>query len=626
MSETLFYGSKNLVGIGNVGIGTTDPQTALDLTGVMRFSGATTTLAGINLPTSGAGINWGNYFSRIIDDGDLRFVTDDNMHWHTGSAAGTPIGTERITLLANGNVGIGVASPGTSLDVLGGPIYAQGRSAGGAAAPGIGTYGSGNGDRIILYTGSGSTYPYSFGIDGSTLWYNTPTGSTHKFYVGGSIEQSINSTGVGIGTDNPAVALDAYTGAMNAASVTLTSTPAATANVLTVIGSSTTGNVVQFSNTNGGTFIMTKDGRIAIGNLNPAFALDIEIKTSNDGARVRNLSTATNALCGWRLGNANGANQGGIDCYGSGFTTSGLNRQDGIYTYSGGAGGYTINASITNSNVYIATVNTERMRITSAGNVGIGTGAPASALDVYTGAMNAASVTLTSTPAAAANVLTVRGSSTQGNVVQFSNTASGTFVMTNAGRIGLGLTAPTVQLDLSTDGARKLTTTAWTTGSDQRIKTDIQLANLHMCYDVVKTIDLKYFKWNFPSDSNISVDDKHSLGFIAQDVKAVFPNAVYESDSYGFSDFLNLNTDQIIKAMYGALRQTMSDKEDLEQSLATATATIGSLETQLQTAQNDIDLLESRLAAIEALISTNTSADTGSAPTGTRADALLSQV
>jgi prefoldin subunit 5 len=53
---------------------------------------------------------------------------------------------------------------------------------------------------------------------------------------------------------------------------------------------------------------------------------------------------------------------------------------------------------------------------------------------------------------------------------------------------------------------------------------------------------------------------------------------------------------------------------------------IKELSTRLQTAQNDIDLLESRLAAIEALISTNTSADVTTTTGGTRADALLSQV
>ena len=134
--------------------------------------------------------------------------------------------------------------------------------------------------------------------------------------------------------------------------------------------------------------------------------------------------------------------------------------------------------------------------------------------------------------------------------------------------VGIGVTGPSYQLDLSTDGARKLTSTTWLTGSDQRIKTDIQSANLQMCYDTVKSIDLKYFKWNFPTDSNVVPDDKHSLGFIAQEVKTVFPNAVSESNSYGYSDFLSLNTDQILKAMYGALKQTMADKEALEQSLS----------------------------------------------------------
>jgi hypothetical protein len=149
------------------------------------------------------------------------------------------------------------------------------------------------------------------------------------------------------------------------------------------------------------------------------------------------------------------------------------------------------------------------------------------------------------------------------------------------GAVGIGVANPGVQLDLSTDGARKLSTSTWATGSDQRIKTDIQSANLQMCYDTVKTIDLKYFKWNFPESSNITVDDNHSLGFIAQEVKTVFPNAVSESNSYGYSDFLSLNTDQILKAMYGALKQTIADKEALEQSLATAIANFSSLEIRL---------------------------------------------
>jgi hypothetical protein len=103
---------------GNVGIGLTNPGSALEVNGVMRFSGASTLNPGINMPTGGSGITWGNTYSRILDDGDLRFVTDDNMHWCTGSTNST-LGTERLTLIANGNIGINQTSPGYTLDVNG---------------------------------------------------------------------------------------------------------------------------------------------------------------------------------------------------------------------------------------------------------------------------------------------------------------------------------------------------------------------------------------------------------------------------------------------------------------------------------------------------------------------------
>ena len=150
------------------------------------------------------------------------------------------------------------------------------------------------------------------------------------------------------------------------------------------------------------------------------------------------------------------------------------------------------------------------------------------------------------------------------NLVSNVTISGNLYVNVATTRVGLGTFSPAYQLDLSTDGARKLTTTTWLTGSDQRIKTDIEPANLQTCYETVKALDLKYFKWNFPVETNIVPDDKHSLGFIAQEVKSVFPNAVSESNSFGYSDFLSLNTDQILKAMYGALKKTMSDVEELE--------------------------------------------------------------
>ena len=101
----------------------------------------------------------------------------------------------------------------------------------------------------------------------------------------------------------------------------------------------------------------------------------------------------------------------------------------------------------------------------------------------------------------------------------------------------VGLTS--FQLDMTTDLARKLTTSTWTTGSDEALKTNIELADLERCVEIVSNLDLKYFKWDIPSD------DKHSLGWIAQEVEQFFPKSVQTAEAHGIPDFKNLNSDQI---------------------------------------------------------------------------------
>jgi hypothetical protein len=120
-------------------------------------------------------------------------------------------------------------------------------------------------------------------------------------------------------------------------------------------------------------------------------------------------------------------------------------------------------------------------------------------------------------------------------------------------QLNLGLANPSFQLDLSTDTARKLTTSTWTTGSDESLKTNIELADLDRCVDIISKIDLKYFKWEIPSD------DSHSLGWIAQEVEQIFPKAVRVAEAHGIPDFKNLDSDQIIKVMWGALKKLRVD-------------------------------------------------------------------
>jgi len=142
------------------------------------------------------------------------------------------------------------------------------------------------------------------------------------------------------------------------------------------------------------------------------------------------------------------------------------------------------------------------------------------------------------------------------------------FYLGSNSRVGLGTSNPSVQLDLTTDGARKLTTNTWTTGSDQRIKKNISSANIDLCYSTLKAIDLKYFEWDTSIPQLSTIQDHHSLGFIAQEVKTVFPKAVTFDSNMGFSDFHSLNVDQLYKAHYGATKKLIDIVETQSTQIA----------------------------------------------------------
>jgi hypothetical protein len=241
---------------------------------------------------------------------------------------------------------------------------------------------------------------------------------------------------------------------------------------------------------------------------------------------------------------------------------------------------------------------TERLRIDTSGRLGVGNSAPAHQLSVNgTSYLNGA-VTATST-------LAVAGAATFANDVVLTNPSTG-YITRNAAVVGAGgmriefvrtgggslhsvaftsnvvtcsgelystgnvrvgsTTAAPFQLDLTADTARKLTTTTWATGSDARVKSNVQFANLDMCYDVVKAVPLRRFEWDAAQYPDI--EDRSVVGWIAQEVEAVFPKAVSSSSERGFDDFRTLSSDQIYKTMYGALQRVIADKEALEARVA----------------------------------------------------------
>lgn len=193
------------------------------------------------------------------------------------------------------------------------------------------------------------------------------------------------------------------------------------------------------------------------------------------------------------------------------------------------------------------------------------------------------------------------------------NTNSTRFIIDADGNVGIG-TNPAYQLQVSTDSAGKPSSALWTIVSDERIKEDIELADLDLCYEAIKAIPLKRYKWRDDIYTAEQVTDRRKLGWIAQDVEAIFPKAVgthefkynqvfeetiipaveEELDADGnvitpaqperiergdlisedvIEDCRDLNSDQLYAAMYGAIQKLMVKVETLETEVALLKAT-----------------------------------------------------
>lgn len=150
--------------------------------------------------------------------------------------------------------------------------------------------------------------------------------------------------------------------------------------------------------------------------------------------------------------------------------------------------------------------------------------------------------------------------------------------LTSAGYLGLSNVNPQYTLDLGTDNARKLTTTTWITGSDIRVKDNVEDADIDICYNNVKALKLRRFKWREEYYPNIS--DRNVVGFIADEVEAIVPKAVLvipeqkfikkqaakpeENEYYVLNDFKSVDVDQINKSLYGAVQKLIQKVEALE--------------------------------------------------------------
>ena len=128
-------------------------------------------------------------------------------------------------------------------------------------------------------------------------------------------------------------------------------------------------------------------------------------------------------------------------------------------------------------------------------------------------------------------------------------------------------------------------TASWNTGSDRRIKENIERASYDKCYDNINRLELNRF--NYIDGFNTVSRDRAQLGFIAQEVKDIFPKSIstqgYYSDSLNIPDLLSIDISQINYSLYGAVKKLIElNKEDKEK--------LASLDNRIKTITNFLNI------------------------------------
>jgi hypothetical protein len=246
------------------------------------------------------------------------------------------------------------------------------------------------------------------------------------------------------------------------------------------------------------------------------------------------------------------------------------------------------------------------MRITSVGNVGIGTTAPANRLTVLgegTGiaqlggagcGSNYAGLTLglTTAPASCTNY-SILSSPTDQNLyinrpsaanIHFRMNNTDQMIITSDGRVGIGYTAPVATLDVN----GSIASDQYTIPSDARLKHDIHPVFAGEGLKILAGLQPVSFVWN--------KNNKPDIGLIAQQVEKALPQAVEKTDN----GMLRVTYDKLILPLIAAIQELHEMLKKLASQITAMAERQSALEKRLTALEAENAALREEVTSLQA--------------------------
>jgi hypothetical protein len=506
----------------NVGIGSTSPSGNLH---VKAPSGS----AIFRIEDGG-----GNSIGRLqanAGDGSLNLFQQSNYDLTFGTN-----NTERMRITSGGNVGIGTTSPAEKLQVNGNILVSSG-SYKSLTSGGFGNIGFAPGKIGSTSFGGlfGPAITYNAQYNGS-IWQSIGGGNASAITIDEGVFSFANSQGVGaggvtltwtdrlvitssgnvgIGTTSPQAKLhsnsDILTGYFQNGTNGIYDALKLTNNTASNTLSGNGARIQFYNNTNNSTNLLGSSIRSV--NVDYGWASDLVLSSvQNNGYASQTVNDAVWIKANGNVGIGTASPAAKLDVNGDIYSRTGF----GIYanTYSPYSGNMTIALGGSGNNLLI-----------TGGNVGIGTTSPARKL-VVSG--SGVPFGVTSDNNQYLMLLEYSGGSSTSYIGTTSNglifapsSASEAMRITSSGNVGIGTTSPAYKLDVNGNVRVTGTMTATLGGfnSDINDKTDLVYGAKSNVLDL-----------NAVSYLRKSTNSKE-YGYIAQDVKKVLPEAVYETVS-----------------------------------------------------------------------------------------------